>query len=336
VRKTSSNNAQTSRSSGKKSNAKAMSSSSSLGGASKASKAGATMPNLLKQFKEGKITEDVGAGAGRVSAPDSASEVAKAEVLEDVSISSAWVKDIHHKSGAPYWFNPITGESTWFKPKDLVEYEETESQKASVEQEQVTSTAGADKDKDRAVDVDGEDEDDDGESEEYEEVDSIPIEMDAMDAYEDNSSQDEDETDSVSIEDMMEIYKDKDKDSDDAISSLPSPSSSNSNSMGFDSIGYQNSINEIIKRKVSGQDSIVYIHKLLWVGLRVEIVLSVNNIDPLTSINWDTGLEENAEGPRVDVLESVHRQIYEEMELREEELDFVNRFELIIASPGVR
>ena len=48
------------------------------------------------------------------------------EEVSEVNVSSAWVKDIHHKSGAPYWFNPITGESTWFKPKDLIEYEEAE------------------------------------------------------------------------------------------------------------------------------------------------------------------------------------------------------------------
>jgi len=143
-----------------------------------------------------------------------------------------------------------------------------------------------------------------------------------MDIDEDDFGQDE--ADSVSIEDMMNMYDGAD---DTAVMNTES------SSKAFDNSGYQSNINGIIRIKVAEEN--VFIHKLIWVGGRIEIVLAVNDVDPETSVNRETGVEENAEGPGVDILESVHRQIYEEMELREEELDFVNRFELMIASPGV-
>ena len=72
-----------------------------------------------------------------------------------------------------------------------------------------------------------------------------------------------------------------------------------------------------------GKESL-YVYAVKWVGNRLEVILSSNDD------------EKYPEGPPMNRILAVHRRSYNEFELREEELDFTNHYELIISSPGVR
>ena len=59
-----------------------------------------------------------------------------------------------------------------------------------------------------------------------------------------------------------------------------------------------------------------------WVNNRLEVTLSSNDDDRYP------------EGPPMNRIQAVHKNAYNEFELREEELGFTNTYELIISSPG--
>jgi ribosome maturation factor RimP len=68
----------------------------------------------------------------------------------------------------------------------------------------------------------------------------------------------------------------------------------------------------------------LHIHTLRWTAKRLEIILSSNDDSDFP------------EGPPMNAIQAVHRAIYDEFELRDEELDFTKSYELVVASPGVR
>jgi ribosome maturation factor RimP len=87
---------------------------------------------------------------------------------------------------------------------------------------------------------------------------------------------------------------------------------------------YQNSVIDIITSHIKKQG--LYMYKLQWLSGRVEVTVSKNPLD---------NTEEGALGPDLSILSGLHRQLYKEFELHDDKYDFVNRFELIIASPGI-
>jgi ribosome maturation factor RimP len=68
----------------------------------------------------------------------------------------------------------------------------------------------------------------------------------------------------------------------------------------------------------------LYIHMMRWSARRLEIILSSNDD------------ADYPEGPPMNTIQVVHRSVYDELELRDEELDFTTSYELLVASPGVR
>ena len=79
----------------------------------------------------------------------------------------------------------------------------------------------------------------------------------------------------------------------------------------------QNIICEVIRKQG------YYVQKIFWTGNRVEVIISASD-DLLNPI-----------GPSVTALQLCHRSMYEEFELREEELAVVTKFEIVVASPGI-
>ena len=67
----------------------------------------------------------------------------------------------------------------------------------------------------------------------------------------------------------------------------------------------------------------LHVQKIFWGGNRVEVVISESE-DLLNPV-----------GPSVSALQICHRSMYEEFELREEELAVVSKFEIVVASPGI-
>lgn len=80
-----------------------------------------------------------------------------------------------------------------------------------------------------------------------------------------------------------------------------------------------------VEKIVNGSVSTEALHilKLKWISNRLELTLSKNE-DP-----------EDPESPSAVELHSVHGSIYEKLELVDEELQFLSRFELLVASPGI-
>lgn len=72
------------------------------------------------------------------------------------------------------------------------------------------------------------------------------------------------------------------------------------------------------------QKNNMYITKLRWFATRVEVVLSSSSDN-----NPDT-IQAGA-----DVLTKIHQDIYNDLEIRENELQFITRYELIVATPGI-
>ena len=79
----------------------------------------------------------------------------------------------------------------------------------------------------------------------------------------------------------------------------------------------QNIIYDVIRKQG------YYVQKIYWTGNRVEVIISASD-DLLNPI-----------GPSVTALQLCHRSMYEEFELREEELAVVTKFEIVVASPGI-
>eukprot|EP00607_Mallomonas_marina_P007481 CAMPEP_0182416464 /NCGR_PEP_ID=MMETSP1167-20130531/756_1 /TAXON_ID=2988 /ORGANISM="Mallomonas Sp, Strain CCMP3275" /LENGTH=224 /DNA_ID=CAMNT_0024589231 /DNA_START=317 /DNA_END=991 /DNA_ORIENTATION=- len=73
----------------------------------------------------------------------------------------------------------------------------------------------------------------------------------------------------------------------------------------------------------SSSSSPVYLSQLKWTPTRLEVTVSCNS-DPL-----------QPEGPPVTIIERLHRQLYSILDTREDELAFISRFEILVASPGV-
>ncbi len=71
------------------------------------------------------------------------------------------------------------------------------------------------------------------------------------------------------------------------------------------------------------QKNNMYITKLRWFATRVELVLSSSSDN-----NPDT-VQASA-----DVLTKIHQDIYNDLETRENELQFISRYELLVATPG--
>ena len=67
----------------------------------------------------------------------------------------------------------------------------------------------------------------------------------------------------------------------------------------------------------------MYITKLRWFATRVEIVVSTTSDNNPDSVQ-----------PSADVLTKIHQEIYNELDAREEELQFISRYELLVATPG--
>lgn len=67
----------------------------------------------------------------------------------------------------------------------------------------------------------------------------------------------------------------------------------------------------------------MYITKLRWFATRVEIVLSTSSDNNPDSMQ-----------PSAEVLTKIHQEIYNELDGREEELQFISRYELLVATPG--
>ena len=84
---------------------------------------------------------------------------------------------------------------------------------------------------------------------------------------------------------------------------------------------WRDKVGKIIHEVIRKQD--LYVQKIYWLGGRVEVVISASS-DPLNPI-----------GPSVSALQVCHRSMYEEFELREEELAVVTKFEIVVASPGI-
>ncbi len=78
------------------------------------------------------------------------------------------------------------------------------------------------------------------------------------------------------------------------------------------------------ERLEADDDGSLHIHTMKWTTKRIEIILS-NNDDI-----------EFPEGPPMNAIQRIHKAVYAELELRDEELDFINSYELLVASPGVR
>ena len=79
---------------------------------------------------------------------------------------------------------------------------------------------------------------------------------------------------------------------------------------------------ELIIRQVIQKQGL-YVQKIFWAQGRIEVVISGSD-DPLNPI-----------GPSVSALQLCHRSMYDEFELREEELAVVTKFEILVASPGI-
>ena len=79
---------------------------------------------------------------------------------------------------------------------------------------------------------------------------------------------------------------------------------------------------ELIIRQVIQKQGL-YVQKIFWAQGRIEVVISGSD-DPLNPI-----------GPSVSALQLCHRSMYDEFELKEEELAVVTKFEILVASPGI-
>lgn len=84
---------------------------------------------------------------------------------------------------------------------------------------------------------------------------------------------------------------------------------------------WKESVQSIIKEVIRKQG--LYVQKIVWGGSRIEVVIAAS--DDLVSPT----------GPSSSALQLCHRSMYDEFELREEELGVVTRFEIVVASPGI-
>jgi ribosome maturation factor RimP len=84
---------------------------------------------------------------------------------------------------------------------------------------------------------------------------------------------------------------------------------------------WKESVQSIIKEVIKKQG--LYVQKIVWGGSRIEVVIAASD-DAISPT-----------GPSSSALQLCHRSMYDEFELREEELGVVTRFEIVVASPGI-
>lgn len=84
---------------------------------------------------------------------------------------------------------------------------------------------------------------------------------------------------------------------------------------------FKGQVETIIRQVIQKQN--LYVQKIFWAQGRIEVVISAS--DDLS----------NPIGPSVSALQLCHRSMYDEFELREEELAVVTKFEILVASPGI-
>jgi ribosome maturation factor RimP len=84
---------------------------------------------------------------------------------------------------------------------------------------------------------------------------------------------------------------------------------------------YKGQVETIIRQIIQKQG--LFVQKIFWAQGRIEVVISASD---------DVS---NPIGPSVSALSQCHRSMYDEFELREEELAVVTKFEILVASPGI-
>lgn len=84
---------------------------------------------------------------------------------------------------------------------------------------------------------------------------------------------------------------------------------------------YKGQVETIIRQVIQKQG--LFVQKIFWAQGRIEVVISASD---------DVS---NPIGPSVSALSQCHRSMYDEFELREEELAVVTKFEILVASPGI-
>lgn len=85
-------------------------------------------------------------------------------------------------------------------------------------------------------------------------------------------------------------------------------------------VSNQNIVETIIKSIVNQNKG--YINRLKWIPGRIELVVTDNEQGEVSCFTATT-------------LETIHREIYTELETRDEELAIVSKYEIVVASPGV-
>ena len=119
----------------------------------------------------------------------------------------------------------------------------------------------------------------------------------------------DDESNGNFVTSLDDIVSDEEEEGDDSVRTATLPDD------------WKGQVELIIRQVIQKQG--LYVQKIFWAQGRVEVVISASD-DPSNPI-----------GPSVSALQQCHRSMYDEFELREEELAVVTKFEIIVASPGI-
>ena len=84
----------------------------------------------------------------------------------------------------------------------------------------------------------------------------------------------------------------------------------------------QNEVESMINISVSNQN--LYVRELKWVGDRIEVILSSNDLN-----------DKNPIGPTLSDIDAVHRHFYDQFESNGDPLEILKKYEVLFASPGV-
>ena len=68
----------------------------------------------------------------------------------------------------------------------------------------------------------------------------------------------------------------------------------------------------------------LYVRTITWIADRIEVTLSANSLD-----------DPNPEGPSIALIDSAHRDLYNELDISGDELGILEKYEILFASPGV-
>lgn len=99
---------------------------------------------------------------------------------------------------------------------------------------------------------------------------------------------------------------------------------------------WRSTIEDIIRKGLKKHK--LFISKLMWFSQRVEVIVQTK--DPMGQVegNGDSSegsTDDDVSSPSSLDIQNAHSSIYQEFELREDQLKFNSRFEMIIASPGI-